>query len=266
MKPNYKILSIILLLTALFIPTQVFAQASISIDHVDSLYNGKLQPNMPLKFHLRFRNNTGVNILGQSTGFRLYLSNNGELASGTFEPPVFSDLLTEIPNMFDLVFQASGLSVDGVGSDILTISGTQLFNGGWPDGYDKVIVNIATSVFPEHAGDSLCIDSTFFPPAGAWLWAISGGTVIPDWGGPYCYEILPSCCVGIRGNFNNSADNQVDISDLVDMVSYMFLGGATPTCMEEADLDASGFVDVSDLVRYIHYMHIPIVLPEDCPE
>ncbi len=262
-----RLLSILLataLICVIFVPTQTFAQASITIDHVDGLILGKAQPDVPLKLHLRFTNNTGISVPGQSNGFRVYLSNNGELASGTFEPPYFSDLLSEVINLFDLVFQANGLSVDGVGSDILTISGTQLSNGGWPDGYDKIIVNITTSVFSEHAGDSLCVDSTFFPPVGVWQWAVPGGSLIPDWGGPYCYEILPSCCVGMRGNYSNSSDDQIDISDLVQMVSFMFLMGTAPVCDEEADFNGDGILDIADLVALVAYMHLGGVPPANC--
>lgn len=62
------------------------------------------------------------------------------------------------------------------------------------------------------------------------------------------------CCIGDRGNVDGSADDVVDISDLVVLVEYMFAGGATPPCPEEANIDGEGEIDISDLVTLVAYM------------
>ena len=69
-------------------------------------------------------------------------------------------------------------------------------------------------------------------------------------------DLCENCCVGIRGNIDNDPSQNIDISDLVFLVDYMFSSpqGHTPPCFEEADIDASGNIDISDLVYLVDYM------------
>jgi hypothetical protein len=63
------------------------------------------------------------------------------------------------------------------------------------------------------------------------------------------------CCIPpIRGNVDYDAGDNIDISDLVYLVDYMFNGGPAPPCFEEADIDCSGGLDISDLVYLVDYM------------
>ena len=75
-----------------------------------------------------------------------------------------------------------------------------------------------------------------------------------------------SCCQGFRGNIDNSPDDQIDISDLVYLVDYMFQQGPEPACMLEADVNASGVepIDIADLVYLIDYMFNDGPEPPDC--
>ncbi|MDH4034946.1 MAG: hypothetical protein OEV80_14225, partial [candidate division Zixibacteria bacterium] len=59
---------------------------------------------------------------------------------------------------------------------------------GLPPGWDDIAATIATQVDPSEIGKTLCIDSAFFPPSGAWLWS---GVGSPAWNGPYCWDIIP---------------------------------------------------------------------------
>ena len=261
-----RLLSVLLatvLICVIFVPTQTFAQVSITIDRVDSLYNGKIQPDMPIDMYLRWANNSGERLCVFS-GYRIYLSNNGELPNGVFEPVTIEGVNLNYSEMFDLIFAEHNFS-NGFGSDTVAISGIVLSSPGFPDGLDTIAARISTSVSADFAGDSLCVDSTFYGQTGVWQWSLAID-VIPDWGGPYCYEILPSCCIGQRGNFNNSPGiNPIDIADLARMVSFMFLNGVAPTCDEEADFTGDGSLDVSDLVGLVDYMHFNGSPPADCP-
>jgi len=49
-------------------------------------------------------------------------------------------------------------------------------------------------------------------------------------------------------------DGVVDISDLIFMVDYFFVGGPAPEDLLSADLDYNGSVDISDLLVLIEYM------------
>ena len=81
-------------------------------------------------------------------------------------------------------------------------------------------------------------------------------------------DIQPTnCCLGDRGNVNNSPDDQVDIDDMVYMVEYMFLGGPAPVCNEEANVEGSldGSVDIDDIVYFVEYMFLNGPPPLSCP-
>ena len=67
---------------------------------------------------------------------------------------------------------------------------------------------------------------------------------------------VPSCCIGIRGNINDDAEQTIDISDLVYFVEYSFGNpqGPEPPCFEEADVDASEAIDIGDLVYMVDFM------------
>ncbi len=77
-----------------------------------------------------------------------------------------------------------------------------------------------------------------------------------------------SCCVGNRGNVNSDNFDQIDISDLVYLVAFMFQEGAEPLCMDEANFNGSTVnepVDISDLVALVAYMFQSGNAPADCP-
>ncbi len=62
------------------------------------------------------------------------------------------------------------------------------------------------------------------------------------------------CCNhdGIRGDANY--DNDLNISDLVFLVNYLFKGGDEPPCFEEADVDKDGDILVTDLTYMVDYL------------
>jgi len=72
------------------------------------------------------------------------------------------------------------------------------------------------------------------------------------------------CCVGDRGNIDGGENENIDISDLVFFVNYMFKQGPAPTCFEEADVDATGEHDISDLVYVVNHMFKQGPGPLDC--
>ena len=85
-----------------------------------------------------------------------------------------------------------------------------------------------------------------------------------------------SCCIPpIRGNVDYDPGDVIDISDLVYLVDYMFTGGPAPTCVEEANMDASccttppgeslDDLDIADLVYLVDYMFNEGPPPADCP-
>ena len=77
-------------------------------------------------------------------------------------------------------------------------------------------------------------------------------------------ELCGPCCVR-RGDVNHDGAPNIDISDLVHMVDYMFTGGPPPPCFEEGDIDASGAIDISDLVYLVDYAFTGGPAPPPCP-
>ena len=77
---------------------------------------------------------------------------------------------------------------------------------------------------------------------------------------------IAGCCVGIRGNFDGDASENIDISDLVGMVDYMFNSGPIASCEAEAnvDADAGENIDISDLVWLVDYMFNSGPAPASC--
>lgn len=78
-------------------------------------------------------------------------------------------------------------------------------------------------------------------------------------------DICDGCCLFFRGNVDDDAGDQVDISDLVLLVAYMFSGAEEPSCLDEANIDGTGEIDISDLVQLVAYMFSGGSEPAICP-
>ena len=131
----------------------------------------------------------------------------------------------------------SPFSVDGLGADTVGFGGAALFGSGIPTGFNQEVWWIETT--PHVPGDTLCIDSSFFPPGGSWLWSTTAGVVMPFWDGPYCFYISESCCIGTRGDLNGDGDD-ANILDLTFAVDRIFRGGTASVCPEEGDVNGDG--------------------------
>lgn len=73
------------------------------------------------------------------------------------------------------------------------------------------------------------------------------------------------CCVDIRGNVNDSPGQEINIEDLLYLVTYMFNSGPEPPCFDEADMAVNGEINIDDLVFLVTYMFSSGPPPPDCP-
>lgn len=75
-----------------------------------------------------------------------------------------------------------------------------------------------------------------------------------------------SCCEGDAGNVNDDALEQVDLSDLIFLVNFLFLAGAEPPCMDEANIngDPGCAVDLSDLIHLVNFLFLGGPGPAAC--
>ena len=48
----------------------------------------------------------------------------------------------------------------------------------------------------------------------------------------------------------------IDVTDAVKLLNYLFLGGATPECLDAADFDNSNVADISDAVANLSYQFL----------
>jgi len=64
------------------------------------------------------------------------------------------------------------------------------------------------------------------------------------------------CCIGRVGNVDEDFDDQVNVSDLTQLVAYLFQGAPEPDCSGEANVDGSldGNINVSDLTFLVAYL------------
>jgi hypothetical protein len=161
--------------------------SQITLDNVNVFSGDSVQMGNPVTWTFRLTNTDGNNITGSTNGFRVWTSNNGYTDNFT---PITWDTVSVgwTANYYDGGFFFNPFGVDGIAEDTIGFGGFKLFKPGIVDGFDQQCWWVRTT--PSTHGDTLCIDSSFYPPGGAWLWSTTpAGSVSPAWFGPYCYFV-----------------------------------------------------------------------------
>ncbi|MFH2048075.1 MAG: hypothetical protein ABIJ12_01415, partial [bacterium] len=148
----------------------------------------KVAPGNPVTWTISLATAPYGGIVGSTNGFRVFLSSTndatGLLPAGTFTAMTYATI-GDFGN-YGATYTAAPFGVNGVGADTIGFGGLSF---GAPVEIDGPAWTITTQVDSLPA-TYLCLDSTFYPPGGAWLWSGNDGTTLnPDWGGPYCYLI-----------------------------------------------------------------------------
>lgn len=141
-------------------------------------------------FRLIYTPGNDTAMAGLSNGFRVWTHSGGSYTDSfsaiTYDsfPWAWSDIFPATAGLVLYPF-----SIDGIGADTVGFGGTKMLAGsGIVDGTDSLCWWIETT--PTTDGDTLCIDSAFYPPAGHWVWARSmGPEFTPDWSGPHCFHV-----------------------------------------------------------------------------
>ncbi|MDH3890718.1 MAG: VCBS repeat-containing protein [candidate division Zixibacteria bacterium] len=68
-----------------------------------------------------------------------------------------------------------------------------------------------------------------------------------------------------RGNVDHDPAGQIDISDLIHLVDFMFNSGPEPPNLDEANVDGLAGIEISDLVYLVDYMFTNGPEPPACP-
>ncbi|MDX9856920.1 MAG: PKD domain-containing protein [candidate division Zixibacteria bacterium] len=87
---------------------------------------------------------------------------------------------------------------------------------------------------------------------------------ISDWSP--ALNVTAACCLGSTGNINNDTGGAVDLSDLIYLVNFLFLGGTAPQCAAAANVngDTSCNVDLSDLIYLVNFLFLGGSSPTAC--
>ena len=69
-------------------------------------------------------------------------------------------------------------------------------------------------------------------------------------------EVLPSSVAGdfLRGDSNG--DRQIDITDVISVLGFLFQGASAPWCSDAADANDDGEIDISDAVRILVWLFL----------
>jgi hypothetical protein len=140
-------------------------------------------------------------------------------------------------------------SMDLVSDDTLIMAGWAVVNG-LPGGSLEHMISFHFRVTgPVTSGtvSTLCIDSAYFPPAGAFVFCNNEDVIDPEWGGPICLPVK-----GLCGNVNG--DLNVDVGDAIYMLNAIFKYGIELLPLELCDVNCSGAVDVGDAVYLLNYI------------
>ena len=161
----------------------------VSLDHVLGLMGtDTLLTNRPITFYIRFTQDYPEYIWGSTNGFVLKSSDGAVWAPATVEP---AGAITE--DMYDGGIFVNFASWDGMGADTVGFGGFKVFNLGIPTGFDEIVLTLETFFEESQNGKHFALDTTFYMPAGAWLWS-SVESFEPAWDGPHEYVIWEPCC------------------------------------------------------------------------
>ncbi len=183
----YIILSVIMLFCS-----QVNAQ-EVYISSFDGEWGeAGVLPGVPVTWTINI-NTTPDGIMGSTNGFRVFLSSDGT-PEGMLDPgpgftPITYSTLVEFSTY--VVYTEQPFSIDGFGADTIGFGGLSFSD-------PVVIINEPTWTITTQVDSLLdtylCIDSSFFPPGGAWLWSTStSGNIYPTWTGTQCWLIKEYC-------------------------------------------------------------------------
>jgi len=180
---------IIFSLFMLFFSSAFSQNGIISIGSIDGQTGPfEITTDQEIIFSMKFINNTGSDIYGFTNGFKIYSPDGATWNTSIGDTTGILGL-----EEFNLAVIMDEFGITGSGIDTLGLGMVSLFGPGMVDGFDDYPYTITIGpIDPIHEGKTICIDSSFFPPSGTWLWSSnSSGSFQPDWNGPFCYTITP---------------------------------------------------------------------------
>jgi hypothetical protein len=151
--------------------------------------SGGLPTDSLITFYIHIKNTDYIDRFGLQTGFQIY-SPDGATWDTTIADTVDFGW-GSWRGMFDMAFLITSYSADGVGADTVSFGGVAMLNG-MPYYFDETSYAITIGPIDESMdGKTIRLDSSFFQPAGNWMWCDQTGMNItePPWGGLREYTI-----------------------------------------------------------------------------
>jgi carboxypeptidase family protein len=125
-----------------------------------------------------------------------------------------------------------------------------------PGGYSASTRADGTFLFPDIPPgpySALASRAGFFPARGPG--AVGGLGEVSTMGPILLFAVPPSTGGGFRrGRING--DGQLDISDCIFLLGFMYLSEGTITCLDAADVNDDGTLDVSDVISMLGYIFL----------
>jgi hypothetical protein len=159
--------------------------------------------------------------------------------------------------MMDQWEKGSGEEWNGV---ILDLNGTSHFYLRlFPFGFEDQLfgsgerVLLATMTFRVEDTMTVKIDTCFWPPGDRLTFTRSdGATYIPQHTLPYSFSV--SCPVRGNPTGGNNGDCQIDVSDVIFLIGFLYKNAPAPESLERGDANCDGIVDISDVIFLINYL------------
>ncbi len=154
-------------------------------------------------FTLRLNQDAPCTLVAFTHGFEVYTTQSAvdSTTAGYFDAITYDTITIPGGWMYHPVYNPAGhfdgfyfnpYSIDGKGMDTIGFGATWNSTApGVPIGWSDDMWYVKTKAHTD--GDTLCIDSAFYPPGGEWLWSLMPpcvpDVVYPSWGGPYCFHV-----------------------------------------------------------------------------
>jgi hypothetical protein len=213
----------------IFMIQPILSDTKIVLDRIKGVCGNKAVYNHPVRFTFRAEYTPGDAswVTGFTNGFRVWTERNGSYTNN-FTPITYDSLPVSMgwPNRFQLIFLMTPFGVDGNAEDTVGFGGAAIYTG-FHDGFNELVWWVETT--PTAIGDTIWIDSCQYDAINPWMWNSNiSGNLVPDWGGPYCYEVVHPDSIYVCGDCKK--DNAVNILDVNHLIQFLYFGGSPPDC------------------------------------
>jgi hypothetical protein len=153
----------------------------------------------------------------------------------------------------DSIWDLGGLLVaeknmDGISPDTIQVGGVSLSSALPAGAVEHMLSMHFQAVLPDNTIRAICLDSTYIPPSGDFVFVdLLGEAIPPEFAGSRCWPVAPLC-----GDANG--DEQVNVGDVVFIINFVFNAGPAPNPLEAGDENCDSEVNVGDAVYLINHI------------